>query len=44
MLGIVTAGGQMNLSLVCLQSDLDTGTMTKIKDCAIDCLEKAIKE
>jgi NRPS condensation-like uncharacterized protein len=43
ILGVVTAGGSMNLSLACLQSGLDAADMKAVMDHAIGCIEKAVK-
>ena len=43
ILGVVSAGGRMNLSLACLQSYLDVVAMNSVMDYAIDCLGKATK-
>jgi NRPS condensation-like uncharacterized protein len=43
ILGVVTAGGRMNLSLACLQSGMDAVTMKMVMDCATDCIDKAVK-
>lgn len=42
VLGVVTAGGIMNISLVSLESHLDPHTAQKVMDCAVAYLENAV--
>jgi hypothetical protein len=44
ILGVITTGGSMNLSLACLQSGLDAADLKAVMDNAIECLEKGIKD